>query len=606
MQAHDQAILTVSNLSLHYGKKKIFEDISFGIPEGKVVGLVGRNGSGKSTLLKFLADKFDPDSGDKTVIQGTRTGYLAQEAEIDGELNVYQAICKGFLVSRKDLDYMDLDKNLEWQIDEKIHQLISQFQTPGPDELIKNLSGGQKKIVAVCQCITWDPDIIILDEPTNHLDIPAIELLEKYIKSCRKTVVLVSHDRYFMDRVSNQMLELYDGQIYGHSGNYTQYLEAKSIRLDISNAQEIHRQQHLKREIEWVRQGVKARGVKDKGRMQRYENVLNLLPPKQSEIVALPVPKSAELGNVILNFISAQIKAKNGKLVVERFDLKIKKGDKIGLVGRNGSGKSTLVKTVLDLAQDGLESGKIVVGQNTIFNVIDQERENLKLANTIFEEVAFSQESVDFGPNQSMSSRKYLKHFLFENDMLEKYIKDLSGGEKARVLLAKELKKGGNFLVLDEPTNDLDLETIEALEIAVREFAGCSIIISHDRYFLNQTCNQILALEGDGDITVSTGNYGDYMQKYKIPKKDIAQIQVSKKDPVMKEVRKDIQKRALQQKQVEVDIKKLEMRIKELEAEFSDPGFYSKNQQNIIKFTKYLEQKQAKLEELYDQWLKLG
>jgi ABC transport system ATP-binding/permease protein len=608
MQPTDQAILTVSNLSLHYGKKTIFDDISFGIPQGKVVGVVGRNGSGKSTLLKFIAGLFSPDSGDKAFLQGTKLGYLSQEMDLDGELTVYQAICSGFLKERPDLDYLNLDTDTEWQVDERVGQVMEQFQIYNSLDLVKNLSGGQRKTVAICRSIVCEPDILILDEPTNHLDIPAIENLEKYIKKCRKTVILVSHDRYFMDRVSNQMLEIYDGSVYGHTGNYSEYLESKRIRVDIAQTQEVHRQQHLKREVQWVRQGVKARGVKDKGRMQRYEEVLNTLPPKQPDVVALPLPKTNELGNVILNFFSSTVVAKNGQTIVKDFDFKAKKGDIIGLVGRNGSGKTTFIQSILDSANPGLESGKIVVGQNTVFNTIDQERENLKLENTIFEEVASSQESIPFGESKTMSSRSYLKHFLFESDVLEKYVKDLSGGERARVLLAKELKHGGNFLIFDEPTNDLDLETIEALEKAVRSFDGCAIIISHDRYFLNQTCNHIFALEeGQGGfVRVSTGNYDDYSNKYNVSKKPVTEIVVSKKNPVMKEVRKENQKKLQQQKQVEVEIKKLEKRIKELEEEFSQPDFYQKNQQNIIKFTKYIELKRANLDDLYGKWLELG
>jgi ABC transport system ATP-binding/permease protein len=608
MQPTDQAILTVSNLSLHYGKTTIFEDISFGIPVGKVVGVVGRNGSGKSTLLKFIAGKFSPDSGDKAFLQGTKIGYLSQEMDLDGELSVYQAICSGFLTERHDINHLKLDIELEWQIDERIEQVMSQFQIYNPQNLVKNLSGGQKKTVAICRAVITDPDILILDEPTNHLDIPAIENLEKYIKKSRKTVILVSHDRYFMDRVSNQMLEIYGGSVYGHTGNYSEYLESKRIRVDIAQTQEIHRQQHLKREVEWVRQGVKARGVKDKGRMQRYTEVLNTLPPKQPDVVALPLPKTSELGNVILNFFSSTVVAKNSQVIVKDFDFKAKKGDIIGLVGRNGTGKTTFIQSILDPTNPGLSSGKIVVGQNTVFNTIDQERENLKLENTIFEEVAASQESVAFGEHKTMSSRSYLKHFLFENDSLEKYVKDLSGGERARVLLAKELRHGGNFLVFDEPTNDLDLETIEALEKAVRSFDGCAIIISHDRYFLNQTCNHIFALEDGqgGFVRITTGNYDAYYNKYYAPQRPLPETLISKKDPVIKEIRKNAQKKLLQQKQIEIEIKKLEKRIKELEEEFSQPDFYQKSQENIIKFTKYIEIKRSNLEDLYGKWLELG
>ncbi|MBC7472139.1 MAG: ABC-F family ATP-binding cassette domain-containing protein [candidate division SR1 bacterium] len=608
MQPTDQAILTVSDLSLHYGKKVIFNDISFGIPQGKVVGIVGRNGSGKSTLLKFIAGQFSPDSGDKTFLQGMKIGYLSQDIDLDCELTIYQAICSGFLAENPELNYLDLDTDLEWQIDERISQVMAQFQIQNPADFTKNLSGGQKKTVAICRAIASDPDILILDEPTNHLDIPAIENLEKYIKKSRKTVILVSHDRYFMDRVSNQMLEIYDGCIYGHTGNYSEYLNSKKIRVDIAQTQEVHRQQHLKREIEWVRQGVKARGVKDKGRMQRYEDAFNTLPPKQPEIVALPLPKTNMLGNVILNFFGATIIAKNDQIIVKNFDFKAKKGHIIGLVGRNGSGKTTFVQSILDSANPGLTSGKIVVGQNTVFNTIDQERENLKLENTIFEEVAASQESIEFGEHKAMSSRSYLKHFLFENDSLEKYVKDLSGGERARVLLAKELKHGGNFLIFDEPTNDLDLETIEALEKAIYNFDGCAIIISHDRYFLNQTCNHIFALEEgkDGFVQISTGNYDNYYDKYCTIQKPVQEIVTPKKDPVLKEARKETQRKIQQQKQIEIDIKKLEKRIKDLEEEFSQPDFYQKTQENIVKFTKYIELKRTNLDDLYDKWLELG
>jgi ATP-binding cassette subfamily F protein uup len=602
------------DLSLSYGEKVILQDASFSLKPGEIVCVIGRNGSGKSTFLKILSHTVEPDSGTLEFKSGVTVEYLSQEFGLDDTLTVFETVAKSWfkyktsdeivelaadLVSNY-TPWKNLDENHHSEIFSQVYNQIYNLGCPDSTKLIANLSGGEKRKVALAAALIARADILILDEPTNHLDIGSIEKLENSLKDYTGCVLLVSHDRYFLDKLVTRMIEIYDGQMYDHQGNYEQYLEDKSLRLEIAGTQEERKQAFLKRELQWVRAGVKARGTKDKGRLDRFYNLKDEKKLYDEGELELLLPPNKPLGNKIINLENVSLSVGHKKILTD-FSFDFQADTVLGLIGENGSGKTSLIKAIL--GELSLTSGKIVVGQNTSFNYQDQEKLNLNPEATPFEELAHGLERMDFGET-TINTRSYLRRFLFDNRQIMSPIKSLSGGQKARILLAKVLKQAGNCLILDEPTNDLDLETISLLEESILQFSGVTILVSHDRYFLNRVCNTILALEGDGKFTLSTGNYDDYLTK-KQPIKGINQAEKTIQDP-FKISQKEIRENQKEMKSVERQIETLEARIKEVELLFSDPDFYTKTPDKYTKKAVELEQAKQKLEELMIRWEELS
>ena len=628
------SLLTATEISLFIGQKTLLNKISFEIKTGEIIGIVGRNGSGKSSLLKLIAGLNDLDEGKMQFKNDVKIGYLGQEFEMDDNLTVAEFLEKGFgeglekfndkKLSEKienlkqnpeitgKMETREIQDEIQKQVEKEVQKTLEESGFDG-QKLLKNLSGGEKRKLTLIQILSQKPDLLVLDEPTNHLDILAIENLEKtlknFVKNGNQSVILVSHDRYFLDKLTTRMLEIFDGTLYSHSGNYQSYLESKKLRLSIANTTENRKQNFLKKELEWVRAGVKARATKDKGRMERFEEIKNSKKIENEQEMELLLPKSKPLGNKIINLDEVSVEIGQQK-IVENLTFHFNSGTILGLIGPNGSGKTTLIKAIL--GEQKTKAGKITVGINTVFNYQDQLKWNLDPEKSIFEEVAGSQETLDFGEN-SVSSRGYLRKLCFDNTQILTAIKNLSGGQRARVILAKILTKGGNCLILDEPTNDLDLETIELLEKSILNFGGVCIIVSHDRYFLNQVCNQILSLEGNGVFTLSTGNYDDYSQKKSTSQLEL-QLMNYEKDKFLKsadetkskenyKIQKEKQKEL---KKCESQIEKVEMEIKNLEIEFENPNFYVQNPDKYHQKTQRLENCKKELAELLGKWATLG
>jgi ATP-binding cassette subfamily F protein uup len=628
------SLLTATEISLFIGQKTLLNKISFEIKTGEIIGIVGRNGSGKSSLLKLIAGLNDLDEGKMQFKNDVKIGYLGQEFEMDDNLTVAEFLEKGFGEGLEKLNDKKLSEKIEnlkqnpeitgkmetreiqdeiqKQVEKEVQKTLEESGFDG-QKLLKNLSGGEKRKLTLIQILSQKPDLLVLDEPTNHLDILAIENLEKtlknFVKNGNQSVILVSHDRYFLDKLTTRMLEIFDGTLYSHSGNYQSYLESKKLRLSIAVTTENRKQNFLKKELEWVRAGVKARATKDKGRMERFEEIKNSKKIENEQEMELLLPKSKPLGNKIINLDEVSVEIGQQK-IVENLTFHFNSGTILGLIGPNGSGKTTLIKVIL--GEQKIKTGKITVGINTVFNYQDQLKWNLDPEKSIFEEVAGSQETLDFGEN-SVSSRGYLRKLCFDNTQILTAIKNLSGGQRARVILAKILTKGGNCLILDEPTNDLDLETIELLEKSILNFGGVCIIVSHDRYFLNQVCNQILSLEGNGIFTLSTGNYDDYSQKKSTSQLEL-QLMNYEKDKFLKntdetkskdnyKIQKEKQKEL---KKCESQIEKVEMEIKNLEIEFENPNFYVENPDKYHQKTQRLENCKKELVELLEKWATLG
>ena len=519
------AVLSANDLTTRYGVQTILDHATLAINEGDRVGLVGRNGTGKSTFLRIVAGVAEPDSGQIVRRRELITGYLPQDFQLDDARTVNDNILMGAqqvldLVAEYEAGPADdarADELLNhinhldgWDVGHRVKALITHLDAPAADRLAGSLSGGEKRRVALCRALLARPDLLILDEPTNHLDTDSIVWLEDFLKNYPGTCIFVTHDRYFLDRVANRIVELAGGNFISHQGNYTAFLEAKAARMANVEAQEAGRQKFLKRELEWVRRGAPARTTKSRERMDRYAALAGQAAPEQELDVDLIIPPAPKMANRIIELKDAGFDLPDGRTLFDGLKLNLEPGQKLGIVGRNGMGKTTLLKVML--GQLPPTRGEALMGTRTIVNYVDQGRILLDEEKTVFDEVGEGSEWVQLGDEQ-ISVRGYLGRFLFTGERVNSKIRLLSGGERSRVIIAKILKRGGNVIVLDEPTNDLDLATLRVLEEALVGFGGVVVAVSHDRYFLNRVCTSVLAFEGGGQLYYDVGNYDDYIAK---------------------------------------------------------------------------------------------
>jgi ATP-binding cassette subfamily F protein uup len=457
---------------------------------------------------------------------------------------------------------------------------MSKLNCPASDRAIVTLSGGEKRRVALCRAIISQPDLLILDEPTNHLDTESIEWLGEFLKAYPGAVLLVTHDRYFLDEVTGTIAELSEGTFYTYTGNYTEYLLGKAEREAVAEVNEHKRQMFLRRELDWVRRGPKARTTKSKSRLDRYSEVADQEAVAVEGDVEMVLPPPPQLGNQILELFNVGMNL-GGQALFSGLNLKFEQGQRLGVTGRNGLGKTTLLKIILGTIEP--TAGDVKTGQLTQFNYLDQGRLQLNEENAVIDEISDGSEFIIFGA-QRLSVRAYLKRFLFTDDRISAQVKHLSGGERSRLLLARILKNGGNFLILDEPTNDLDLPTLRILEEALAGFPGVVLVVSHDRYFLNRVCTGILAFEGEGRITHSVGDFDYYLEK---KKRAAAALQSPPSGPSSEgnpgvaasrpKVRKLTFKEALELEGMEARIQLAEEEAARIESLFSDPEFHSKH-----------------------------
>lgn len=611
-----QVILSALELEVHFGEQVILNKASLSVHENDRIGLVGRNGAGKSTFLKIISGFIQPDSGEVAKKKNLVIGFLSQEFTLDETKNVKENILSGAqseleLIKEYEKTSFDSPKkhHLEekilqmdsWNLDKRIDILIQSLDAPEGEREISTLSGGEKRRVALCRALISKPDFLILDEPTNHLDTKSIEWLEDFLSTYNGTCIFVTHDRYFLDRIANRIVELSNGSLYSHSGNYTEYLINKAERQAVKEVEERKRQIFLKRELEWIRRGPKARRTKAKSRIDNFNEVSSIKNNEVELDVDLIIPPAERLGKKVIELKDVGIKLGN-KILFEGFNYNFEAGKKIGVVGQNGAGKTTLLKMIL--GEISPTKGKIEIGETTQFNYVDQARLLLNDDDTVIKAIAGKSEFVQFG-KQKLSVWTYLRRFLFADDRINTLVGRLSGGEKSRLTLAKILCNGGNFLMLDEPTNDLDLPTLRILEEALISFEGCVIIVSHDRYFLNRICDGILALEGNGEVYYSEGNYDYYIEKRKLRIK----VEVS---PVVKEKKEDLRlkqkskklsyKDAIELESIEEKIMQAESEVEKIENIFSSPDFYEKYASQTNELNLQLEEAKKKVKNLYDRW----
>ena len=518
------SIITATEITVRYGERALLDAATLAIDEGDRVGLVGRNGCGKTTFLRILAGLQSPDSGDVSRRRDLVVSYLPQDFMLDEAKSVEENIrdgAKPVLDMIAEFESLPHDSKrhellehrigaLEgWALDQRIETAISHLNCPAADRRIDTLSGGEKRRVAMCRAIVSLPDFLVLDEPTNHLDPESIDWVADFLDEFHGTSLVVTHDRYFLDRVAKRMVELSDGHFFSHNGNYTDYLLAKAERQEADATIEHKRQMFLKKERAEVRQGPRAQRSKQKDRFERYYDTAAQDGPVIEEEVELCIPPPPQLGNRTVEVSNLGIDL-GGRTLFSKFNFTFQNGQRIGVTGRNGLGKTTLLKIII--GQLAPTEGTVKTGQLTRFNYVDQGRLQLREERTALEEVSDGTEFVIFGDGK-ISVRSYLRRFLFADDRITTQVKYLSGGERSRLLLARVLKNGGNFLILDEPTNDLDLPTLRVLEEALIAFPGVVCVVSHDRYFLNRVCTDILAFEGDGEIHHSVGDYDYYLEK---------------------------------------------------------------------------------------------
>ena len=516
-------LFSANELRLAYGHQTLLDGVTVAISAGEKVGLVGRNGCGKTSLLKILANENQADSGETSARRGLRIGYLPQEFELDPVLSVYDNIAAGAAdvasaVTRYEngdgseselADLLTLIEHTDgWNLDARIKSLSNALFTPPLESETGPLSGGEKRRVALCSALASQPDLLLLDEPTNHLDSESIRWLEDFLKTYTGAVIFVTHDRYFLNIIATRIIEISDGKAYSHPGNYPAFLASKAARQEIAENTEKKRQKVLKDELKWGKAGVKARTTKSRSRLDAFYEVKDQDAPVREGEIDLLIPPPPRLGNTIVDLEDVSITL-GDRTLFRSVNLSLEEGQCTGIVGKNGVGKSTLLKICLQQLEPTF--GKAILGKQVKINYIDQSRMQLDGTGSLLDEISDGNEKIEFG-DEILGARAYLRRFLFSDERINERVDLLSGGERARLMLAKVLKTGGNLIVLDEPTNDLDLQSLRMLEEALAAFPGTILVVSHDRYFLDRICDQIVAFEDDG-VKVSPGNFSYYLEK---------------------------------------------------------------------------------------------
>jgi sulfate-transporting ATPase len=527
----NKIIYSMVGVSKFHGKKQVLKDIYLSYFYGAKIGVIGLNGSGKSSLLRILAGTDRDFLGETVLSPGHTVGFLEQEPQLDPARTVREIVEQGVqpvIDLLKEFDEInnafadpdaDMDKLMErqgrvqdkldaagaWDLDSKLEMAMDALRCPPGDTLCGILSGGEKRRVALCRLLLQAPDILLLDEPTNHLDAESVEWLEKHLQQYPGTVIAVTHDRYFLDNVAGWILELDRGAGIPFKGNYSSWLEQKQARLQQEEKLESQRQKALERELEWIRMSPKGRHAKGKARITSYEELLNQQTQEKVQDLEIYIPAGPRLGSIVVEADNVR-KAFGETLLIDEMEFKLPPGGIIGVIGPNGAGKTTLFRMIL--GQEPPDAGTIRVGETVKLGYIDQNR-TLDPDKSIFEEITGGTDLVMLGPRE-MNARAYVARFNFSGSDQQKKVGVLSGGERNRVHLAKMLKEGANVLLLDEPTNDLDVNTMRALEEALENFAGCAIVISHDRWFLDRVATHILAFEGDSRVVWYDGNYSEY------------------------------------------------------------------------------------------------
>ena len=619
---NEGVLISAQDLVLNINDRALLDRASLALSAGDRIGLVGRNGAGKSTFMRLLANETEADDGVITRRRDLVTGYLSQAFELDSNLTVLEAARDG---ARHVLSLIHEFENLPgyssrhdhleeriqqldgWTVDSRVRTALNQLGCPPDERQIGQLSGGERRRVALARALIARPDFLMLDEPTNHLDTESVEWITEFLAGYSGGLLVVTHDRHFLDSVATTIVELRNGKFERYDGNYSEYLLQRAEKLATEEVTEHKRQMFLRREIEWVRRRPKAQTSKSQARLDRFSAAESAGPPPSESEMELVIPPPPPLGNRVVEIEGVGMEF-GGRRLFSDLSLNFAGGTRIGVTGRNGLGKTTLLRILL--GEMPPTEGEVRIGSLTRFNYVDQGRLRVNEERTVLEEVSDGTEWVQWG-DEKLSLRGYLKRFLFTDDRITTQVKHLSGGERSRLLLARVLKRGGNFLVLDEPTNDLDLQTMRILEEALTLFPGCVLVVSHDRYFLNRVCTGILAFEGEGQVTFSEGNYDYYLEKRRRAASSSGgaarEFKLSGSAPTPKagKIRKLSFKEQRELEGIEAVIQSAEAQVTERESQFLDPEFVRKNGGRMQALLAELETAKAGVAKLYSRWEEL-
>ena len=619
----DLNYLSAENLSKSFHDKWLFRDITLGIAQGEKYALVGNNGVGKSTLLKILTGELQTDSGKVSMREGIRTGFLTQQPHVKDSVTVKDVLFSDSNeIAKVVKEYEDclqhpdvsaermqavLEKMEElkaWDYEAKVHEIIGKLGVPDLDKKFGQLSGGQRKRIFLAQLLIAEPDLIIMDEPTNHLDLSAIEWLENFLSGQQITLIMVTHDRYFLDNVATEIIELDRGQLFRYKGKYAYFLEKKEAREEMLKVEVSKARQLLKKELEWMRKQPRARGTKAKYRIDAYyELEKKASQDLRREKLELDVKESRQGGKILeVHHISK----KYGELpIVNDFSYVFKKSDRIGVVGKNGIGKSTF----LDMLTGKLkpDTGEILPGMTTKYGYFTQESITLNPGHRVIEEVKEIAEYITMGDGSQLSASKFLETFLFSPEKQYNFIDKLSGGEKKRLQLMKLLITSPNFLILDEPTNDFDIDTLNVLEDFLLNFKGCLLLVSHDRYFMDHLVDQLFVFEGDGKIRLFNGNYSDYRNwadgQEQEDEPEVKEVKAVNETASTSEKRKPSNKEKMEFSQLQSEIDKLEKQKAEINALLNSG---SNDHTQLTAWGVQLEQISSQLDKKTERWLELS
>ena len=619
--------LTLENVSKSYGEKTLFQNLSLQISKGQKIALVAKNGSGKTTLLRVIAGTEAPEGENSSILlrKGVRVGYLPQEPELQDSHTILEAVfdsdnemiraIKAYEEALIQSDRADLlqqamakmDDLKAWDFEAKIREILQQLNIARFDQLVRSLSGGQKKRLALAKLIIDEPEFLILDEPTNHLDLDMIEWLEMYLQQPGITLFMVTHDRYFLERVCNQIIELDNKQLFRYQGNYSQYLEKRAIRLE-NEALEYEKDKKLfGKELEWIRRMPQARTTKAKSRVDAFDDIKERVSNKRVDQEIQIEIKGQRLGKKILELHNIS-KSFGDLKILEGFSYKFQKEERVGIVGPNGVGKSTFLKLLTQ--EELVDSGKVVLGENTVFGIYSQDGLQLREDQRVIEVVRDIAEFIPMAKGQKLTAAQALERFLFSRPQQQVYVSQLSGGDRRRLFLLTVLMRNPNFLILDEPTNDLDIVTLNILEEFLLDYPGCILIVSHDRYFIDKIATHLFVFEGNGKIKDFNGDYTEYREwqkeqereKRKQEKAEQAQVAAASKansedkPGLTYEQRKELSK-------LEKEISKLEAEKQQISTQFNEPDISA---EKITRLSKELAAINEKIEDRELKWMSLA
>ena len=620
----DNVLWAAEELSLSIGRQTLYDNTEFSIAGGERVGLVGRNGSGKSTLFRLITGEELPGGGSITRARELRVALLPQEFRLDGSSTIAENVAEGLAwfrelqhnfetISVNSPEHAAIDHQLMlhdgWNLDNKLDLVLEKLGLTDRDRLCGTLSGGEQRRVALARAIVAEPDLLLLDEPTNHLDVGTVEWIENFLADYRGSCLFITHDRCFLDRISTRIVELSHGKFYSYQGSYADFLAAKAERETREDIAEEKRRSFLRSEIEWVRRSPKARLKRNLGRMKRFDEIAARSGPIRDSDMELLIPTATRLGNKTVELKNISLSFGDRK-IIDDFSFEFEAGSRIGIVGPNGIGKSTLLKIITGALVP--DRGEAIAAPTVEFNYIDQSRLVLDPEKSVLEEIGEGVENVQLG-TEKISVWGYLKRFLFEDERINTKIKYLSGGERARLTLAKILKQGGNFLILDEPTNDLDLSSLRLLEEALLSYGGCLLVVSHDRYFLIRVCTGILTFDPGGKIVYTPGDYDYSLEKRRerraaaepVPVRETAKTSAAPSPAPARAPRKLSFKENRELEGMEEAVTAAESKIAEIEACFGDPDFFEKYGSRSAELQRELDAARAEAARLYQRWEEL-